>query len=108
MPPSGGGGGGGGPQRVLDPVVLQAAAAGRNYSGQAAHGQPGFAALWHNHSSAPPPASGGGGGGGGGSFANLVRVLGPALGVEPLQRGRCAGDCIGTNMLGDCVCYAAE
>jgi hypothetical protein len=37
---------------------------------------------------------------------DLVKALGAGLAIEPLQRGRCSGDCIGTvPATGECVCY---
>ncbi len=100
---------GGGPQRVLDPVVLQSSAAGQNYSSAAKSALKRFQQLWHNHTAKPPerfpPGPSGGSGGG---WSSLAQILAP-LGVEPLQRGRCAGDCIGTIVAsGHCVCYGSS
>ena len=69
-----------------------------NYSGAAAKATPAFRKLSGNHS-APKPL-------GGAMWDDLVKTLGAGLTIEPLQRGRCSGDCIGTVLAtGDCVCY---
>ena len=101
-----GGDDGSGPQRVLDPLVLQSAAAGQNYTATAKATLSSFQQLWRNHTAPPPGRLPPGPSGGGSGWSRLAQILGPALTIEPLQRGRCTGDCIGTIVgSGHCVCY---
>lgn len=102
-------------RRVVDPLVLNATAAGRNltlsFDTAGAHGGPlqaAFYASWQavaaarEHGAAAEPSYWAS------AFAHTTDVVPPALRLVPLNAGACtsAADCIGVGEADHCLCYA--
>jgi hypothetical protein len=95
------------PGRLLDPVVLTASRAGQNLTVPSVAAVS-FAHIWHTinatlsqrNATLTDFTS---------WWVTLRAATPPVLEIEPLRAGSCAapaaGRCIGTNFLGDCVCY---